>query len=317
MDIIFHYPPELFQMLVDTIPLLCRSKKDTLLFFKGAGVEHKYMSDLEHQVNTNRSSIKKHDIVRIVLTRLNERGEVTLRERREILKRVTEFEDFSCCWLDDQLIAKGLVAQIRHVVNVKDSFTKMKQEQQKERQLRQIEQKRKMERIAEKKKTLEDVKRNFYSLFAMADKQKRGKLLEKTLNLFFKTYGILVRESFTLVKIEGQGISEQIDGVIELDGEIYLVEIKWTENEIGVDHLSSHLIRIYHRGYTRAIFISGSGYTKPALSMCQEALQKTVIVLCTLEEIFRLLEEEKDLKIFLKDKIHAAIIDKNPFKIFY
>jgi restriction system protein len=317
MDIIFHYPPELFQMLVDTIPLLCRSKTDTLLFFKGAGVEHKYMSDLEHQVNTNRSSIKKHDIVRIVLTRLNERGEVTLRERREILKRVTEFEDFSCGWPDDQLKAKGLVAQIRHVVNVKDSFTKMKQEQQKERQMRQLEQKRKMECLAEKKKTLEEVKRDFYSLFAMVDKQKRGKLLEKALNLLFKAYGILVKESFTLVKIEGQGISEQIDGVIELDGEIYLVEIKWTENEIGVDLLSSHLIRVYHRGYTRAIFISGSGYTKPALSMCQEALQKTVIVLCTIEEIFRLLEQEKDLNIFLKDKIHAAIIDKNPFKIFY
>ena len=37
-DITFHYPPELFSLLVDTIPLLNRSKKDVLLFFRGAGV---------------------------------------------------------------------------------------------------------------------------------------------------------------------------------------------------------------------------------------------------------------------------------------
>jgi len=29
----FHYPPEILSLLVDTIPLLCRSKKDVVLFF--------------------------------------------------------------------------------------------------------------------------------------------------------------------------------------------------------------------------------------------------------------------------------------------
>ena len=55
-------------------------------------------------------------MVRTTLTRLNERGEAALRERREILKRVTEFEDFSTCWPNDQLKAKGLVAEIRRVI---------------------------------------------------------------------------------------------------------------------------------------------------------------------------------------------------------
>ena len=34
-----HYPPELLNFLVDTIPILCRSKKDLPLFFKGAGID--------------------------------------------------------------------------------------------------------------------------------------------------------------------------------------------------------------------------------------------------------------------------------------
>ena len=35
MDIVFHYPPELMSLLIDTIPRLCRSYEDTLLFFQG------------------------------------------------------------------------------------------------------------------------------------------------------------------------------------------------------------------------------------------------------------------------------------------
>ena len=33
----YHYPPELFELLVQTIPLLVKGKKDVLTFFKGAG----------------------------------------------------------------------------------------------------------------------------------------------------------------------------------------------------------------------------------------------------------------------------------------
>ena len=48
-----------------------------------------------------------------------------MRERREILNRVTRFDDFSVCWESDQATARGLVAQVRDLVNVKDSFTRM------------------------------------------------------------------------------------------------------------------------------------------------------------------------------------------------
>lgn len=72
-------------------------------------------------------------IVRTVLDRLNAKGKPSLLERREILKRVTEFEDFSTCWASDQLKAKGLVAEVSRVIGVKDSFTRMKQAQENER----------------------------------------------------------------------------------------------------------------------------------------------------------------------------------------
>jgi len=59
--------------------------------------------------------------------------------------------------------------------------------------------------------------------------------------------------------------------------------------------------------------ISASGYTGPAIEQCREALREKVIILCTLEEIVLLLEQEKELRQFLKEKIQAAIIHKNPF----
>ena len=112
-DITFHYPPELFNLLVDTIPLLNRSKKDVLLFFRGAGVPNSLLEDIAQRLNIAPSEINKFEITRSVLDRLNARGEATLRERREVLRRVVDFTNFDSCWPDDQLKAKGLVASIR------------------------------------------------------------------------------------------------------------------------------------------------------------------------------------------------------------
>jgi len=113
MDIVYHYPPELLQLLIDVIPRLIRSKNDVIIFFRGAGVPSDCYADLEQRVRTDRENLNKFEIARTVLTRLNERGESALRERRELLKRVVEFEDFSTAWANDQLRAKGLVAEIR------------------------------------------------------------------------------------------------------------------------------------------------------------------------------------------------------------
>ena|ERR1019366_2844005 len=135
-DITFHYPPELFNLLVDTIAALNRSKKDVLLFFRGAGVPDDMLNDLAQRLKATPKDISKFEIVRVTLERLNARGEAMLRCRRDVLRRVVEFTNFDACWPDDQLKAKGLVAGIRDIVNQKDSFTRMNQAREEERQAR-------------------------------------------------------------------------------------------------------------------------------------------------------------------------------------
>lgn len=105
---------------------------------------------------------------------------------------------------------------------------------------------------------------------------------------------------------------EQIDGVVEIGDDPYLVEMKWRNEPLGKLEVSHHLVRIYHRGQARGIIISESGYTEPAIATCKDALNHIVVILCKLEEIVMLLEQEKDLKEFLKAKIDSAIIDRNP-----
>ncbi|GBF40633.1 restriction endonuclease [Leptospira johnsonii] len=315
MNNVFHYPPDLFDLVVQTIPLLNRSKESVLLFFKGAGVDENIYRDISEKLRTDKENINKYEICRKVLERINEDSDKYLRERREILKRITEFEAFSTCWENDQLKAKGLVSEIQKVVNVKDSFTRMKQEREKESNIRKKEYEQKMRDIQKDRENLLQIKNELFSLFSETNAQKRGKQLETVLNKYFAHYQILIKEDFKRVSDSGDGIIEQIDGIIEIDNQIFLTEMKWKKDSIGSDDIYAHLGRIYHRANAHGIFISASGYAPSAIIAGREALAKNaLLVLFDLEEFVKNIEKEEDFKQYTRDKIQAAIIEKNPYK---
>ncbi|UJP04748.1 MAG: restriction endonuclease [Nitrosomonas sp.] len=304
----------MFNLLVDTTPLLCKSKQNVVLFLHGAGVAQEDLAEVEHTVHTNHKAINKFDIVRNVLTRLNTRGDSGLRPRRELLKRVVEFESFETCWPADQYIAKGLVASIREAVNAKDSFTRMKQERDAERE--QIQAQRQAERTAAAKKQakIEDVSSRLSALFSMNDKpQERGKLLETVLNDMFRAYGIHVREDFRRKAPDTCIVAEQLDGVIELNGQIHLVEMKWLNAPVGVGEFMPHLSRLFLRANAQGIFIATNGYADSVLSECRNALSQKTMFLCSLQEFVMLLQRQGDLVALLKKKSQAAIVAKEPF----
>jgi restriction system protein len=312
LDGTYHYPPELLELLTDAIPALFKSKQAVIDFFHGAGTPLEALEPWRMKLRLDKNSVKKHEIARSVLRALNEGGDSTLRQRREVIKRVSEFDDFSSCWESDRYKAQGMVAQIRNVVNIKDSFTRMRQEQERERDLRIREQQSKIKAMNERRADLASVRSSLAGLFGLDDPFERGRKLEGVLNMFFKVSGISIRESFVL-RLDGQGVVEQIDGVIELDGELYLVEIKWWNSPLSPGDVSQHMVRVFSRGHARGIFISASGYTAAAITSCREALSRTVFVLCGLDEFVLLLEQESDLREFLSQKVTAAILDKNPY----
>jgi len=215
---------------------------------------------------------------------------------------------------DDQLKARGLVASIRDVVNQKDSFTRMNQAREDERRARlavvEEASRIKQERTAK----IDSAKQSFYALFGGSlTPQQRGKKLEGALNGLFQAYGILVRDAFHLVGEASEGIVEQIDGVIDLKGALYFVEMKWYKDPVGKPQIAEHLVRLMGRAEARGLFISASEYSEPAVHTTREFLQHKIVALCDLQEIVFLLEHQSDLTDFLVQKIQSAQIHKNPY----
>jgi restriction system protein len=204
-----------------------------------------------------------------------------LAARREVVRRVVEFEDFTRCWDNDVLQARGLVAEVRRLVNVKDSFTRINQERERERQLARAARDAEVSARRERQGQIEAVKRQLFALFAETDAHRRGKALEGVLNRLFNVYGILVREAFT-VSTTSAGVVEQIDGAIELEGHLYLVEVKWWSTPLGPSETAHHLVKVFSRDGARGLFISASGFTDAAVEQYHDALRQRVVLLMTL-----------------------------------
>ncbi len=314
MDERFQYPPDLFNLLVDTIPLLCKSKPDVLLFLEGAGVPKSDLADMTLKVRTDRHSVNKFEIVRDVLKKVNAHGDAALSVRREIIKRVTQFEDFSMCWNTDVHRAKAQVGDIRKMVNVKDSFTKMQQAHDVLQAEKAAEARAAHAAKVEQKRKIADVRDRLNALFGMdAEPQKRGKLLEGVLNDLFRAYGIHVKEDFKRHDPGGTLVVEQIDGIIEFEGHIYLVEMKWLKDPVGVNELSSHFVRLFARPDVRGLFISSSDFAGTSIAECITHSANKTMVLSSVREFVMLLMSERDLVQMLRAKARAAVLAKKPF----
>jgi hypothetical protein len=310
----FHYPPEIFNLLVDTIPLLCRSKRDVIGFFQGAGVAPEDLAEVDRMVRTARDSISKFEIARNILTRINARGDSGLRARRELIKRVTEFDSFESCWDADRLKAKGLVSELSKTVNVKDSFTRMKQEREAQREQVLVRQRTEMAAVTARRTKVDEISIRLGALFSMDDKpHERGKLLEGVLNDLFRAYGILLHEDFRRKSPETGTTVEQIDGIIDLNGVIHLVEMKWLNAPIGKGDFAQHICRVFTRSDVHGVFIAANGYTDAVISECRDVLNLKTVFLCSLREFVLLLQRQGDLTVMLRRKSQAAIVDKNPF----
>lgn len=310
----YHFSPDLLEAFVDALALLARGKGAVLDIFRGCGVPEEAMAELRASLaGPDASKVRKAHLARQMLHWLNDDPtDSKLRYRRELVRRVTEWEDYSSSYPDDQLKAQGAVARVRDLVNVRDSFTRMAQERDREADERRAEARARAESIARRRQALYEVERDFRALFLEDDPQKRGKALEGVLNRLFAAEGSGVREAFTVVGGRSEGIIEQIDGVIELDSKLYLVEMKWHADRLGSAEVAPALVRAFARSDCGLIVISNSGFTEPAITTCTEALRAKTVVLAELGELLLALERRASLDEMLRAKVLAAVLDKKP-----
>lgn len=309
-DAAYHYPPDVFDAVVEAVPLVTRSKQDVLTFFRGCGVDQKLISELAPWAATGSDKSKYH-ITRRVLTDINELGDNGIRVRRELIKRVTEFDHFDACYPDNRLKAQGAVAALSQLVNRKDAFTRLQKIHEEDQQRARKEREEALAQQAEQRAERQSIRDDLNHLFSMTDAQRRGKALEDVLNRLFRSHGIAIREPFTVTS-EGEGVIEQIDGAVELDKRVYLVEMKWWKERLGSAEVSPHLVKVYGRGDVGGIFISNSGYQPSAIEVHKTALVTQSVIMIELREIVLTMERDLPLIDLLRPKLREAALSKNP-----
>ena len=93
----FHYPSELLEILVDTIPRLVKSKDAVLTFFSSAGVQEQHLAEPRRRLRTSRAGTSKFTIARTILQRLNEAGDSAGGGRGEHRQRSGDIPELESC----------------------------------------------------------------------------------------------------------------------------------------------------------------------------------------------------------------------------
>jgi hypothetical protein len=303
--------------MVDTVPLLVKSKADLIAFFRGAGVGESILEPLRGRLQLDRSALSKYEIARRVLHAVNDltddRG---LSIRREIVRRVAQFSAFENCYENSVLSARGGVQLVREFVNVHDAASRIDAHAERERSLHRSKINAELKAKADAKAERQRVRQEIAQLFGTSEPQRRGKALEAVLAKLFKFDNVLVREAISIRSTSGNGIVEQIDGVIEIDHQSYLVEMKWWSSNLGVPEVSEHMMRVFARAQSRGIIIAHPGYSAPAIEKVREFLRDAPFILCDLEEVVAIIDDDVSVQDWLRPKIHAAIIERDPFRKF-
>lgn len=134
--------------------------------------------------------------------------------------------------------------------------------------------------------------------------QPRGYAFEKFLKELFDACGLSGRASFRLT-------GEQIDGSFEMMGETYLLEAKWTNQQVDAAALRSFNAKVEDKAsWARGLFISNSGFTEEGLQAFGSG--KSLICMDGLD-LSEVLTSKLSFQSILSKKVRKAAETGRPF----
>ena len=127
--------------------------------------------------------------------------------------------------------------------------------------------------VSDKEQKRLSIKKTFYELAGLEDRQAAGRALEGVLNKLFELSNLKPREPFRVV-------GEQIDGSFELDNEIYLVEAKWEKKPLSEQPLMVFREKIQGKSnITRGAFIALNRCTNEAMDAITRGKQPNFFII--------------------------------------
>jgi hypothetical protein len=130
---------------------------------------------------------------------------------------------------------------------------------------------------------LDKLREEFLTLHTTRNRQDAGLRLEQLLARLFDVFGLMPTQGFRV-------FGEQIDGALQLEGAVYLLEAKWTAGKTDEAALLVFRGKIEGKSqFTRGLFISVSGYTEEALQAITRGKSPNFVMLDG-SHLFRVLE---------------------------
>jgi hypothetical protein len=127
----------------------------------------------------------------------------------------------------------------------------------------------------------------------------RGFAFERFLSGLFDIHGLASRGSF---KLRG----EQIDGSFRMHGEIYLLEAKWQDPQVGNGRLLEFSGKVGGKAqWARGLFVSYSGFTRDGLEAFARGRQTNIVCMDGLD-LFGILSGKLDLIEVIDRKVRRA-----------
>jgi hypothetical protein len=307
LDRSYHYPPEVLELLVDTIPRLIKSKAALLDFFEQTGAPKELIAQWRTKLHQDRTSLSKFHLARGLLRGLNALGDEARPIRHQVLCRLARHADFSTAWEDDRRRAQELVARIRELAGETDAGTWHAACQEALTRRATLETYHARLKDAEhRREALEALKRDLYQAFRVADPSERRAILGTVLPRLFTCHDVTTRQAPATHESDAAIL-------IDLDEAPYRVELRWSDRPLDFKQLAPHLVTLYASPDLRGLFLSSAGFTDQAVRDLASILPQRPCVLCHLEEIVILLEQGRDLKDLLRAKIRAAETEQKPF----
>ena len=143
----------------------------------------------------------------------------------------------------------------------------------------------------------------YFQMKKNPDSQSRGYEFQSFLGDLFKLWKLNPRKAFRIT-------GEEIDGSIEVDNEIYLLEARWRKNPANKNDLILFSTKVGNKSeWTRGIFVSVNGYDEEALHY-HESHGKLNFIAVRGSEIEKMLSGEIDLIDLFRKKVRVSAEEK-------
>lgn len=268
-------PPHFVELVQDALLKSYWRRKTFRIFLRRAGVSERFLS-------TWAEDESKRQLLDRLLPALeaDEKGPAVIKQLAVHLADQVSFPDLTG-WPDeaDKLKAAGLaVSSLKSYIAREHSAAEVEQARQ---AIREAAARQRAEKLASQQ-SLERLRTLLTKLHAKAGTQEGGYAFESWFYELVSFFDMEHRRPYTADE-------RQIDGSVTLEGTTYLVELKFTSNQIGAEHVDSFLAKVNTKAdNTMGLFLSMAGYSSVALS--QASKPRTPLLLMDAGHVFLVLQ---------------------------